>query len=359
MITTILVAILMAPAPWLAAPDQQSLLKRQLEQEQITFTEAKSLYNKAVGFLLAEKVYKTGHKLYSEDPAHLAPIVFAYAEASARYKEPVALSLFKEALVLYGEAHDAQAPAHISPLLAAAEEATRRNEPDLAYAWYDKAKALLNVHYPQGSFFAARMHVGLATLYWQVGDFERAAPHVRKAWLMLDQFPAIGIVDYEATLYFWLGEAERAAGWHKKALHAYEGAFRAYKILDPNERRIWQIYKRRTELNYKLGNQEIACQNTVKADTFRPWITHVVSYDPTGYFSHEPYQQETGQVAFRLNVGADCRAHNLEIIEVIGISEKEAYEALSKIIYTPGHPKAGRKNRTVGLLEGIWSVYTH
>lgn len=337
-------------------------LTEELHKQQKAFSDAKLLNDKAIAFLLAGNIYDIGHRLYVDDPKHLVPIVFSYAEAATAHQEPIALELYKEALPLFKDAFGEKDQINIAPLISAADEAARRKEPELAFGWYKEAQTLLTRHLPNGSFLEARKQMGLAYLFRRADQLGTSEEWAHRSMALLEKFREDGSAFDIAGLFFEYGEVKRALSINIAALHGYEKALSLYLSLDQDDRwiarRIGTVYGRLTEINYKLSEYQAACQNVASRLKFHGGEGKIIAYDPLGQFSSGHGKQKTGAIAFRFSISEDCRASDLHIMKTDGITKEEAYSAMMNLFLTPGRLTPGKHVTAEGELTDIWPVFS-
>lgn len=345
---------------FVAAADETTLTEK-LYKQQLAFSDAKSLNDDAVAFILAGKIYEIGQNIYSDNPKSLAPIVLAYAEAAATYQEPVALELFKEALALFNLAYDQGDEIHIAPLILAADEASVRNEPEIAYEWYKLTQNLLASHRPNGSFLQARQDMGLAYLFRREGQIETSEAWALKSMALLEEYRVEGSAFDAAGILFQFAEVKRALNANAVAVGAYEKALSIYLTSDKKERwtarRIGTTYRRLIEVNYKMGDYHTACRSVADRFKFQRGGGKIIAFDPLGQFSPGPGKHKAGEIAFRFSIGSDCRAFDLQILKTIGVTKEQAYSAIANLFLTPGRLKPGKHVSAEGALTDIWPIF--
>ncbi|MFC3051633.1 hypothetical protein [Kordiimonas pumila] len=323
-----------------ALANDPAALQAKIDTNQKAYVEAESLRNKAVAFLLAGKIYKDATSLYKNTPHQYAPFVFLYAKAAATYREPVALSLFTDAIDLYQTAFGAGAAENLDPLLYAAAEATSRNETDQAYEWYKAVRVLLQRHFPNGSFYEARYKMGMAVLYRQAHD-PRAIIEAHESIKLLEKFKDPANTYQIATLYYELAETEWDRHETMLAKDAYEKSAALFTDYDTKERRLLTIYSRLIDINYTLQNTAAVCENIIKFITFRPWANRYPAYDPSTRYTTWMRGRYLAEVSFTMTIGPDCKAHDIDISTLKGndINQQQVESWLKEMFFFPGDLK--------------------
>ncbi len=214
-----------------------------LEEALKAHRDSTALLHKADSFLHARRAYFIARQLFIDNPAELAPISHTYARAAARYQEPIALPQYQHTLDLLVDAHGADSTKLIPTLVDAAEEAIHRKEPEMAYAWLKKAGELLEESNGTETFDMARAHMGLARLYYDSGEYDRAKNRAELAIEVAE--PHMGLIDYplNAQLYFWHGQIMRRLEHHNGAEQSYGKALSIYRSVEPYARPVLSIHR--------------------------------------------------------------------------------------------------------------------
>lgn len=323
----------------------QENLSISLEEARYAYTEAKNVGNKADTFLHAQRAYSIGRKLYANDPAKLAPITLAYANAAATYREPLALKTYEQALDEYAKAHGSEHPDLTRPLINAAEEAISRKEPKMAYAWLARARKILKNEQLQNNFLKARMHMGLARMFKNSGQMGRAEKHASRSLDLLSEQDTSGTFPENANLYFWHGQVMRSLKLNKQARQSYLKSLALFGQQDPDARKVLSIHTHLVEINHKLGDQQSLIKNCHAVEAFentRNSSQHYPLYDPSGIIGG--YQSDRiGELVANFTVGLDCKVRNIEVLGATGIDKTKAQKFLSQVYFTPtlefGKPK--------------------
>jgi tetratricopeptide (TPR) repeat protein len=301
------------------------------------YNDSLALGQKADTFLHARSAYKLAQKLYSNSPSNLTPYLHRYAVAAATYREPVALSLFKQTLDLLVQTYDANAIELALPLVDAADEALSRNEPQMAYAWYDKARDLIERDQPNGSIELARAYMGLARMYLNSGEDERAQSKAEDAIKLLNQHYNQASPNTVANLYYWLGKVKKEVGTNNEALAAYTTSLDIFLAQNPRERKVLTIHKNLVEINHKLNRIDDAVLHCIKAQKWQNQRDMGIwwpVYDPSGRLEHDN-KIKIGQILFAYTPSNDCKAHDIEIFKTVGISPEEAERLIGQAYFAP------------------------
>ena len=309
----------------------------ELGEVMAAYTEAKALGHKADTFLHARRAYTIATKIYSNDASKLAPHTLTYAQAAASYREPVALSLFKQSFNLYIAVHGQDDPALLIPLIDGADEAKSRKEPELAYRWYDTARDIIDQHNLNNSIESTRVQMGLAQLYLDAGELDRSLlfAHAAQAGMIQNTENMNPLL--LAELYYTLAEVERAQTNNQAAQDAYKQSLQYYLEHEPHARRVQTLHKRLVEINHKLGNFDKATDHCLAYERWnnkKNWIGWGPLYDPAERLN-EVNKPKTGQILAAYERHANCRVTNVIIHKTIGIDEAEAKALLEQAYISP------------------------
>lgn len=305
------------------------------------YSESKDLGHKADTFLHAQTAYKLARKQYGKSPADLAIHTYRYAVAAASYREPIALSLFEETLGLLVQAYGHDAAELSLVLIDAADESLTRNEPEKAYAWYDKAHDIIARDQPNGSIEMARAYMGLARMYSNSGEHERAQTNAEKAITLLDIYQNQAAPVIIANLYFWHGQIMRALKLNTNARESYLNALRIFERENPDARKVLSIHTHLVEVNYKLNDPDALTFHCHAAALYQHqrrrgmWFP---LYDPAGRLDlvHQGKQQiKTGEIVASYVKTASCRLRDITILGTAGISKADAKIILSGALFAP------------------------
>lgn len=311
--------------------------RKELDEAIMAYNDSVALGHKADSFLHAQRAYLIARKLFDDTPAELGPIAHTYARAAARYKEPVALSLFQQSLDLLEDAHGTKSHLLVPVLIDAGEEALYRNEPEKAYAWFKNAGELQSRHTLGGSFAVARVYMGLARLYLDSGELDRAEEKAEQSLKTAQAHEHKVSYPDNAQLYFWYGQIMRKLGFFERAKSTYTKALEIYLIKEPRARPVVSIHRHMVEVNHQLGNSEEAVSHCIAAqqwENVRNMGNWLPIYDPAGRLSqfHKP---KTGQILAGFNRNANCRISDIVIYKTVGITEREAKQLLQQAYFAP------------------------
>lgn len=309
----------------------------ELEAAVKAYTDSKALGHKADTFLHARRAYRLARQLYLNAPSKLAPFAHHYAVAAAIYREPIALSLFEQTLDLLVVAHGRKAQELALPLVDAADEALTRSEPEMAYAWYDKARDLMERNQPNGSIELARTYMGLATMYSEAGEHDRAQTNAENSIALLKQHQDQASPITAANLYFRLGQIKRVSGNNEAALVAYITSLDLFLAENPRERAVLTIHKKLVEINHKLGRTDETVFHCIEAEKWENQRNMGIwwpIYDPAGRLAQHD-KPKAGQILAGYSKGSDCKLHDIKIYKTVGITPEEAQLLLSQAYFTP------------------------
>lgn len=299
--------------------------------------------HKADSFLHARRAYFIASDLFAEKPGQLAPIAHTYAVAAARYKEPIALQQFRHALDLTTKAHG-QDSGLLSPILVdAAEEAIHRREPELAYAWLKKAGELLEQATPDSEFLQARVHMSLARLYYDSGEFERSEKHAAQAHDLASQHIDQAAFPDKAQLYFWHGQVMRWLEFYQVAEGSYTRALGIYKVHEPRARPVLSIHMHMVGISHELGKTDAATFHCIEAQKYehaRNMDIWYPIYDPAGRLSQnrkrtQPNQIKIGQILVGYTTSTNCRVSDIVVHKTAGINPEQAAQLLEQAYIAP------------------------
>lgn len=318
-----------------------TLTRAELSEAVLAYNDAKALRHKADTFLHARRAYNLGRKLYANEPAKLAPIIFSYANAAAAYKEPIALPIYQQTLDVYGQAYGTTNAKLALPLVNAADEAIYRKEPDMAYAWLAKARKLLNSERLKDNFLAARIHMGLARLFQNSNQLDRAADHASKSLNLINTPGAKQTFPENANLHFWHGQIMRNLKHNEDARDSYLYALSLFEKQEPDARKILSIHTHLVEINHKLADPDALISHCKAAALYQNkrrmgiWFS---LYDPSGRLDpvHEGKRlMQTGEIVASYVQTIDCRLRDIRILGTAGISKEEAKLVLSRAYFAP------------------------
>lgn len=335
-ITSVLL-LLFVSLPSIAREDYKASLKEALN----AYTESKSVGNKADTFLHAQRAYKFGLKLYANDPAKLAPIIFVYANAAATYREPIALTIYQQALEQYAKAFGPEHFELTHPLINAAEEAILRKEPEMAYAWLAKARKLIEHGKLKHSFIEARMHMGLARMFKNSGQMDRAENHASRSLDLLGEQDTASSFPENANLHFWHGQIMRSLKQNTQARQSYLKSLELFDQQAPDARKVLSIHTHLVEINHKLNDPDALvfhCKAAAQYQHKRSGGYWFPIYDPTGKLNpiHQGKQSlKTGEIVASYYRTADCRLRDINILGTAGISKADAKLILSGAYFAP------------------------
>lgn len=301
------------------------------------YEDSRALYHKADSFLHARRAYFIALKLFNDSPQDLAPIIHIYANAAARYREPIALEKYQQALNLMVEVFGRESPKLIPLLVDAGEEAISRREPEMAYAWINRARKLLKTHQPEGSFTEARVQLALARLYFDSDERERAELRARRALELCEQFADEMSYPLNAQHYFWHGQIMRRLGRHADAAPSYQKALDIYLATEPKARPVLSIHKHMVEVSYHMGREQQLIEHCVAAqqyETARGMALYWPIFDPKGRLGQVD-KVKTGQILAGFTRTPDCRAVDIVVHKTLGISAEEARHLLLQAYIPP------------------------
>lgn len=347
-IALLMLTLVLAPSSS-AEEDQQGSLKNAL----FAYSESKSVGNKADTFLHAQRAYNISRKVYADDLAKLAPITFAYANAAAIYREPVALELYEQTLGQYTQVFGPEHSELTHALINAADEAILRKEPEKAYAWLAKARKLFTDEHPKNNFLKARMHMGLARLFKNSGQMGRAEGHAFRSLDMLTRQNTSSTFPENANLYFWHGQIMRFLKRNEDARNSYLNALKLFDAQEPRARKILSIHTHLVEINHRLGDQQSLVKNCHAVEAYenaRNSSQHYPLHDPSGIIGG--YQGgRIGELVVNFTVGLDCRVRDIEVLGVTGIDKIKAQNVLSQVYFTPTLEFGKPKERTYEFMQ--------
>ncbi len=319
------------------ALDPDTLEVMALRKAVDAYTESRNLNHKADTFLHARTAYRLARKQYVNSPAELAIHTHRYAVAAATYREPIALTLFEETLDLLVRAYGRDNAELSLALVDAADEALTRDEPEKAYAWYDKARDILMAKVQNADLQRARIYMGLARLYMNSGELDKAKDQAEKSFSILNNKAHNAPNRIKANIYFRYGDVQKALNNNSVALDAYNQSLQLFKKKDPRERTILTLHIRLVEINHKLGDSEQATVHCISAQKYENDRNMGIGwpiYDPTGKTTSQK-KTKTGQILAGYTRGADCRVRDIVIHKVTGISETEAIRILEQVYIPP------------------------
>lgn len=292
---------------------------------------------RAGSFVHARRAYIIARKLFAGDASKLAPIALTYARAAAFYEDRSALQRYEQALDLYVEAYGTDNEILIPPLIDAADEALTRNQPEMAYAWYNKARELLaDIHAGQ-KMERARVNLGIARLFLRSEQLGKALEYAELSAKLIHDLPQDQNAA-AASLQYWLGEIQIANDNHDQAFAFFSQALQLLQQRDPASPLLVTLHSRLVELNHSLGNQAQAIEHCLFAQKLS--YTHHDGpiwnpiYDPSGRVSKSK-ERGLGKIRASFRKGSDCRLQDIEIHELVGITETEAQRLLSQIYVAP------------------------
>ncbi len=314
-----------------------------LEDALNAYKDSSLLGHKADSFLHARRAYVIATKLFDDDVAQLAPIAHTYARAAMRYKEPIALPQFQRAISLFTSAYGTDSDRLLPVLADAAEEAIHREEPELAYSWLKKSRELLEEKTSEHGFIRARVHMGLARLYYDSREFERATKHTSRAFGLASQHIDQAIFPDTAQLYFWHGQVMRWLENPQAAEISYNKALAIYNVYEPRARPVLSIHLHMVSVNHELGRAEQAafhCIEAQKYETARNMELWYPVYDPAGRLSQnrkrsQPQRPKSGQILVSYTRSANCHVSNIKVHKTAGISADEAARLLRQAYIAP------------------------
>ncbi len=336
-LTAIITSVWLAVLAITSAVQAEKPTRADLDEAIAAYRDSTALLHKADSFLHARRAYVIGRQLFADKPDELAPIAHAFALAAARYKEPVALKQYQFTLnllvVAYGSGHGALTPV----LVDAAEEAIHRKEPEMAYAWLKQAGELLDRDAPNGSYLGARVHLGLARLYLNSGEYDRAENQAAHAQDLAVEYQNTVNYPVDATFYFWHGQVMRMLGKYALAEASYMKALALYLEIEPLARRVLSIHRRMVEVSHNLGKLDAATHHCLQAEVYenqRHMGHWYPVYDPNGRLSQFG-KAKTGQIVAGFTRTKDCRADDIVIYKTRGISAEEAKRLIQHAYFTP------------------------
>lgn len=336
-LTAIMTSVWLAILAMTPAVQAEKPTRADLEEAIAAYHDSKALLHKADSFLHARRAYFIGQQLFADKPGDLAPIAHAFALAAARYKEPVALQQYQSTLDLLIEAHGPDSGTQIPVLVDAGEEALHRKEPEMAYAFLKQAGELLARDVPDGSFEEARVHLGLARLYLNSGEYGRAEERAATALAVAEKHQKGITYPVNAAFHFWHAQVMRGLGKHTLAETSYLHALSLYRESEPRARPILSIHRRMIEVSHNLGKLDAAVHHCLEAEKYENqrnmghW--HPI-YDPNGRLSQFD-KPKTGQILAGFTRTEDCRAINVVIHRTHGISVEEAKRLIEHAYFTP------------------------
>ena len=311
--------------------------KGDLEEALQAYRDSSMLQHRAGSFVHARRAYIIARRLFADDASELAPIALTYARAAASYQDRSALQRYEEALNLYVEAYGAEDEILIKPLIDAADEALTREQPEMAYAWYNKARALLSENSAGKDMERARVNMGIARLFLRSEQLNKAQEYAQFASKLIQDHTEdkSGI---PASLMYWLGEIQTENGNSDLALTSFSQSLDLFQQQDPASPRLVTLHSRLVELNHNAGNEAKAIEHCLIAQKLS--YTHNDGplwrpvYDPSGRVSRS---NESGLAKVRASFrkGPDCRLQDIEIHELVGITEIEAQRLLSQMYIAP------------------------
>lgn len=308
-----------------------------LDEAIAAYRDSIALLHRADSFLHARRAYFIGQQLFADRPAELAPIAHAFALAAARYKEPVALKQYQSTLDLLIEAHGPDTGAQTPVLVDAAEEALHRKEPEMAYAFLKQAEELLARDVPGGSFEAARVHLGMARLYLNSGEYDRAEQRAASALALAEKHQHGITYPVNAAFHFWHAQVMLGLGNHAPAETSFLHALSLYRESEPHARPVLSIHRRMVEVSHNLGKFDAAVRHCLEAEIYenqRHMGHWYPVYDPNGRLSQFG-KPKTGQIIAGFTRTKDCRADEIVIYKTRGISAEEAKRLIQHAYFTP------------------------
>lgn len=324
--------LLSSPATRADTPPQAAL-----DEALRAYRDSFELGHKADTFLHARRAYFIAIKLFSGDPESLAPVVHTYANAAARFREPIALGKYEQALDLLVEAYGRDSQALYPVLVDAAEEAIVRREPERAYAWIRHAEKLAEAYALPEGWSTVRLHMGRARLYERVGDLTRANQHADMAIALAETHNSDADPITYATVIYWHGHVKRASGANSAARESYLQSLELYKTFAPDTRRILTLHKRLVEMSHKLGDQEALIRHCYAVNDFliaRGSGSFATLFHPIEHQIDDRYYR-SGDATASFTVGADCRPHNIVVHHARGVSLEEAFDYIAASYYAP------------------------
>lgn len=309
----------------------------QLTEAKTAYEDAKSLWHKADTYLHAQQAFRLAQQACPANKGQLATLSFNYAKAAAFYQEPIALDIYRTTLRLHEEVYGKNAIELALPYAHAAEEAIHRKEPELAYRYLDKGRDILGGDDASPSIALARLHMGLARLYQNSGELERADNFSTSAIEAMTAAPEEIDVIARANMYYWYAQVKRDLRENETALTAYQTSLNLLLADHPRERRVLSLHVRLLEMNHKVGNFDDAvfhCLAAQKWEMARNMALWGTVYDPEHRL--DVYKKpKVGQILAGFTKGADCKVRDIIIYKTAGISIAEAKRLIAQAYFPP------------------------
>lgn len=333
-----------------AANSDEIALKEALK----AYEESRALGHKADTFLHAQRALSIARVLFPDEPGALAPILHLYARAAVRYREPVALITFKETLTTYENAFGAADSRLAGPLVDAAEEAMLRKEPRMAYEWYRRAEILLTNENVSEGILLARQKTGMARMYTDSGELDRAETLARDAVALVLNFSEPSDYITDAELHYYLGDVMRRLSHHPAARDLYTYAIEIYQQHEPRSRKLLSAHRRLVEVYHEIGDQAALIQHCHAVERYqnaRNLSEYYPLYDPAGVISGFGTPGRVGEMVVSFYVGANCRPNDITIHGAVGIELERAEAILAATYFTPEFVNGEPQERVQELLQ--------
>jgi len=185
------------------------------------------------------------------------------------------------------------------------------------------------------------MHMGLARLFHNSGQLDRAADHASKSQAHFVTTNKENTFPDNANLYFWHGQLMRALKHNDDARDSYLNALNLFEKHDAEARKILSIHTHLVEINHKLDDPDaliLHCNAAALYQNKRRMGMWFSLYDPSGRLDpvHEGKRSmQTGEIVASYVQTADCRLRDIKILGTAGISEADAALVLARAYFAP------------------------
>lgn len=358
--TAVLISLAALPQDAFSADGVTAERKAQLQADLELYASAQATRTPAASYVIAQRIYEAAQKVHKGDPAEFGPLVFLYAKAAARVREPGAYDLFREAAKALEAAHGARAQALIPVLADWGYEAVSRNRTEGGYSILKRLGDLLEAYPETKGTLPQLIHsIGLAQLYHGSGELGPMRSHLDKAQLLFAALSESLPIGKRAALSYDLGFLEhKQQNWLAAKLNFTE-ALKAFQVFDPRDKRILRSNLRLARINHALGMGETVCENLSAAYRFRDWSLGRPAYDPDVRYSTASFNNQgaVAKITFRLEVQPDCRARVIEVSEALGMTAKEAAAWLESVyVFEPEILEASGRDWPL-TVEDTWILY--